>query len=66
MTNQEFALANDYGLYVKFILMNNRSSPLSRDVRQWQETFHNERRSASVFAKHQPNFGQLAEAYGIQ
>lgn len=61
MTNQEFALLNDYGLDVKFILMNNRSLGM---VRQWQETFHNERRSASVFAK-QPNFGQLAEAYGI-
>ena len=61
MTNQEFALLNDYGLDVKFILMNNRSLGM---VRQWQETFHNERRSASVFTK-QPNFGQLAEAYGI-
>jgi acetolactate synthase-1/2/3 large subunit len=61
MTNQEFALLNDYDLDVKFILMNNRSLGM---VRQWQETFHNERRSASVFAK-QPDFMQLAQAYSI-
>ncbi|WP_430609599.1 biosynthetic-type acetolactate synthase large subunit [Enterococcus sp. DIV0876] len=61
MTNQEFAILNEYGLNVKFILMNNQSLGM---VRQWQETFHDKRRSASVFNQ-QPDFIKLAEAYGI-
>lgn len=61
MTNQEFAILNEHQLNVKFVLINNRSLGM---VRQWQETFHNERRSASVFAN-QPDFMKLAEAYGI-
>ncbi|OTN77055.1 acetolactate synthase, large subunit, biosynthetic type [Enterococcus sp. 8G7_MSG3316] len=61
MTNQEFAILNEYGLNVKFVLLNNQSLGM---VRQWQETFHGERRSASVFSQ-QPDFIKLAEAYGI-
>jgi acetolactate synthase I/II/III large subunit len=62
MTNQEFAILNEYGLNVKFVLLNNQSLGM---VRQWQETFHGERRSASVFSQ-QPDFIKLAEAYGVQ
>ncbi|WP_230406890.1 biosynthetic-type acetolactate synthase large subunit [Blautia liquoris] len=62
MTNQEFAILNENHLNVKFILINNRSLGM---VRQWQESFYNERRSASVF-KNQPDFVKLSEAYGIK
>lgn len=62
MTNQEFAILNEYGLNVKFVLLNNCSLGM---VRQWQETFHGKRRSASVFAQ-QPDFVKLAQAYGIE
>lgn len=61
MTNQEFAILNENGLNVKFVLINNGSLGM---VRQWQERFHNERRSSSVFDG-QPDFVKLAEAYGI-
>jgi thiamine pyrophosphate-dependent acetolactate synthase large subunit-like protein len=61
MTNQEFAILNENGLNVKFVLINNGSLGM---VRQWQERFHNERRSSSVFDG-QPDFIKLAEAYGI-
>ncbi|KAF1305457.1 biosynthetic-type acetolactate synthase large subunit [Enterococcus saccharolyticus] len=61
MTNQEFAILNENGLNVKFVLINNGSLGM---VRQWQESFHNERRSSSVFSG-QPDFIKLADAYGI-
>ncbi|MGX7195497.1 biosynthetic-type acetolactate synthase large subunit [Enterococcus olivae] len=61
MTNQEFAILNENQLNVKFVLINNGSLGM---VRQWQERFHNERRSSSVFSG-QPDFIKLAEAYGI-
>lgn len=62
MTNQEMALLNEFQLNVKFILINNSSLGM---VRQWQESFHQNRRSASVFTNH-PDFIKLAEAYGIK
>lgn len=62
MTNQEMMLLNEYGLNVKFILLNNSSLGM---VRQWQERFHNNRRSASVF-EYQPDFIKLSEAYGVK
>ncbi len=61
MTNQEFAILHENGLNVKFVLLNNGSLGM---VRQWQERFHNERRSSSVFEK-QPDFVKLSEAYGV-
>ena len=61
MTNQEFAILHENGLNVKFVLINNGSLGM---VRQWQETFHNERRSSSVFDG-QPDFVKLSEAYGV-
>lgn len=62
MTNQELAILNENQLDIKFILLNNRSLGM---VRQWQESFFNNRRSNSVFHS-QPDFMKLAEAYGIQ
>ncbi|MDQ8820036.1 MULTISPECIES: acetolactate synthase large subunit [Streptococcus] len=61
MTNQELALLNGYGVPIKIILMNNHSLGM---VRQWQESFYENRRSQSVF-NDEPNFQLLAEAYGI-
>lgn len=62
MTNQELDILNENNLNVVFILMNNCSLGM---VRQWQERFHNERRSGSVFRR-QPDFVKLVEAYGIK
>ncbi|WP_156010998.1 acetolactate synthase large subunit [Streptococcus ruminantium] len=61
MTNQELTLLNGYGVPIKIILMNNHSLGM---VRQWQESFYENRRSQSVF-NDEPNFQLLAEAYGI-
>ncbi|MEI3627184.1 acetolactate synthase large subunit [Lactococcus lactis] len=62
MTNQELALLNGYGIAIKVVLINNHSLGM---VRQWQESFYEERRSQSVFDV-EPNFQLLAEAYGIK
>ncbi|WP_416207869.1 biosynthetic-type acetolactate synthase large subunit [Enterococcus sp. HY326] len=61
MTNQELAILNDYGIDLKVILMNNHSLGM---VRQWQESFFDNRRSESVFSS-QPDFVKMAEAYHI-
>lgn len=61
MTNQELAILNGYGVPIKVVLINNHSLGM---VRQWQESFYEERRSQSVFDA-EPNFQLLAEAYGI-
>lgn len=62
MTNQELALLNGYGIAIKVVLINNHSLGM---VRQWQESFYEERCSQSVFDV-EPNFQLLAEAYGIK
>lgn len=62
MTNQELALLNGYGIAIKVVLINNHSLGM---VRQWQESFYEERRSQSVFDV-EPNFQLLAEAYGTK
>ena len=43
-------------------MINNHSLGM---VRQWQESFYNERRSESTFDD-EPNFQLLAKAYGIE
>lgn len=62
MTNQELAILNGYGVPIKVILLNNHSLGM---VRQWQESFYEERRSQSTFDD-EPNFQLLAQAYGIE
>ncbi|WP_099222308.1 biosynthetic-type acetolactate synthase large subunit [Listeria costaricensis] len=62
MTNQELAILNEYGINVKVIILNNASLGM---VRQWQEKFHNERYSHSLFQT-QPDFVKLAAAYGVK
>lgn len=61
MTNQELAILNGYGVPIKVVLINNHSLGM---VRQWQESFYDERRSESTFDD-EPNFQLLAEAYGL-
>ncbi|MGT2667649.1 acetolactate synthase large subunit [Streptococcus rifensis] len=62
MTNQEMAILNGYGVPIKIVLLNNHSLGM---VRQWQESFYNERRSQSTFDA-EPNFQLLSQAYGVK
>ncbi|HCN75222.1 acetolactate synthase large subunit [Pseudolactococcus plantarum] len=62
MTNQELAILNGYGVAIKVVLFNNHSLGM---VRQWQESFYEERRSESVFDL-EPDFQLLAQAYGLK
>ncbi len=62
MTLQELILLKELELPVKIIIVNNGSLGM---VRQWQETFYEERYSQSVFVT-QPDFIKLAESYGIK
>ncbi|EPM6297140.1 biosynthetic-type acetolactate synthase large subunit [Listeria monocytogenes] len=62
MTNQELAILNDYQINVKTVIINNGSLGM---VRQWQEKFHGERYSHSIFTS-QPDFVKLSEAYGVK
>lgn len=62
MTNQELAILNDYNINLKTVILNNGSLGM---VRQWQEKFHNERFSHSIFQS-QPDFVKLSEAYGVK
>lgn len=61
MTNQELAILNEYNIPIKIVILNNQSLGM---VRQWQESFFNNRRSESVFTS-QPDFVKMAEAYHI-
>lgn len=60
MTNQELAVAVQYDLPVKVVVMNNRYLGM---VRQWQEMFY-ERAYSEVDMSVAPDFVKLAEAYG--
>lgn len=62
MTNQELAILTIYNIPIKIVILNNQSLGM---VRQWQESFFNERRSESVFTS-QPDFVKMAEAYYIK
>lgn len=62
MTLQELSLLQELRLPVKIIILNNRSLGM---VRQWQETFYEERYSQSLVHV-QPDFVKLAEAYDVK
>jgi acetolactate synthase I/II/III large subunit len=62
MTLQELILLKEWGLPVKVLIVNNGSLGM---VRQWQETFYEQRFSQSIFSL-QPDFIKLAESYGIK
>ncbi|MGH9881491.1 MAG: biosynthetic-type acetolactate synthase large subunit [Pyrinomonadaceae bacterium] len=60
MTNQELAMAVQYDLPVKILIMNNGYLGM---VRQWQEMFY-DRAYSEVDLSVSPDFVKLAEAYG--
>ncbi|MER2190575.1 MAG: biosynthetic-type acetolactate synthase large subunit [Solibacillus sp.] len=62
MTNQELALLKEFNLPVKVVILNNSCLGM---VRQWQQTFYDERYSSSLIPV-QPDFVKLADAYGIK
>ncbi|CEG24431.1 Acetolactate synthase large subunit [Planococcus massiliensis] len=61
MTLQELSLLQELRLPVKIIILNNQSLGM---VRQWQETFYEERYSQSLIHV-QPDFVKLAQAYDV-
>ena len=62
MTIQEFSTLHNLGLHVKVIIMDNQQLGM---VRQWQELFFGKRYSQSILDNN-PNFIQIADAYGIK
>ncbi|MDN7243744.1 acetolactate synthase large subunit [Planococcus sp. N028] len=62
MTLQELSLLQEMRLPVKIVILNNQCLGM---VRQWQETFYEERYSQSLMPV-QPDFVKLAQAYDIQ
>ena len=60
MCIQELSTANQYGLPIKILCLNNRFLGM---VRQWQEMFYNGRYS-HTYMDSLPDFIKLAEAYG--
>lgn len=62
MTAQELSLLQEHRLPVKVVILNNQSLGM---VRQWQETFYEERYSESLIPV-QPDFIKLAAAYDIK
>jgi acetolactate synthase I/II/III large subunit len=60
MTNQELAMAIQYNLPVKIVIMNNGYLGM---VRQWQEMFY-DRAYSEVDLSVAPDFVKLAQAYG--
>ncbi len=62
MTAQELSLLQELRIPVKVIILNNQSLGM---VRQWQETFYEERYSESLISV-QPDFVKLAGAYDLK
>ncbi len=62
MTLQELSVLKEQQLPVKVIIVNNQALGM---VRQWQESFYEERYSESLFVEN-PDFVKLAESYGIK
>ena len=63
MNIQELGTISQYGLNLKIVIVNNRWQGM---VRQWQESFYNERYSASDMSNGEPDFIKLAESFGIK
>lgn len=62
MTSEELILLRELDLPVKIIIVNNGALGM---VRQWQESFYEQRYSQSVFSL-QPDFVKLADSYGVR
>ena len=63
MNIQELGTLAQYQLPVKLIIINNGWQGM---VRQWQESFYEERYSASDMSLGMPDFPALAEAFGVR
>ena len=63
MNIQELGTLSQYGLPVKVVVLNNGWQGM---VRQWQESFYNERYSASEMTSGMPDFKGLAESFGVR
>ncbi|PSO54173.1 MAG: acetolactate synthase, large subunit, biosynthetic type [Cyanobacteria bacterium QH_8_48_120] len=63
MNMQELATLAQYGINVKTIIINNGWQGM---VRQWQQTFFEERYSASNMQTGMPDFVSLAKAFGVK
>ncbi len=63
MNIQELGTLAQYNLAVKVVVINNGWQGM---VRQWQESFYDERYSASEMTGGMPNFEALAEAFGVR
>ncbi len=63
MNIQELGTISQYQLNVKIIIINNHWQGM---VRQWQESFYDERYSASEMICGEPNFELLAESFGVK
>ncbi|CAN0325082.1 unnamed protein product [Ascophyllum nodosum] len=63
MNLQELGTISKYNLPIKIIIINNHWQGM---VRQWQETFYEQRYSHSSMIEGEPKFDLLASAYGIK
>nr|YP_009551044.1 acetohydroxyacid synthetase large subunit [Pseudellipsoidion edaphicum]QAA11981.1 acetohydroxyacid synthetase large subunit [Pseudellipsoidion edaphicum] len=63
MNIQELGTIAQYNLPIKILIINNRWQGM---VRQWQQSFYEERYSHSSMKDGTPNFIQLAASYGIK
>ncbi len=63
MNIQELGTIAQYGIATKIAIINNGWQGM---VRQWQESFYNERYSASNMELGMPDFVKLAEAFGVK
>jgi acetolactate synthase I/II/III large subunit len=63
MNIQELGTLSQYALPVKVVVINNGWQGM---VRQWQESFYEERYSASEMTDGMPDFQALAEAFGVK
>lgn len=62
MTLQELSTVQMYNLPVKVIIINNGYLGM---VRQWQELFWEGRYAGTSYEAFQPNFAEIAKAYGM-
>jgi acetolactate synthase I/II/III large subunit len=63
MNLQELATLSQYGIKVKTVIINNFWQGM---VRQWQQTFYDERYSQSSMQAGMPDFALLAQAFGVK
>lgn len=63
MNIQELGTIAQYNLPIKILILNNKWQGM---VRQWQQSFYDERYSHSSMKDGMPDFVKLAESYGIK